>query len=121
MLTADDLTALEATLLPALERHHLRLLAHGLRTLQQVAGRSHGAPPDAEAIRAWVLSQPATADDPCFAAAFTTQMLRVGEQLQAIAAPSREALSLDLPDLLAWARVQADSRLRPGQPGGIQS
>ena len=31
MLSEHDLQELESTLLPALERHHLRLLAHGLR------------------------------------------------------------------------------------------
>ena len=43
MIEADELAELESTLLPALERHHLRLLAHGLRTFQTVAkiGRAH--------------------------------------------------------------------------------
>ena len=37
MLSEQDLGELESTLLPALERHHLRLLAHSLRCLQQAA------------------------------------------------------------------------------------
>jgi hypothetical protein len=36
VIEASELAELEATLLPALERHHLRLLAHGLRTFQAV-------------------------------------------------------------------------------------
>lgn len=111
MLSPEELASLEATLLPALERHHLRLLAHGLRTLQQIAGRRQGEPPAGEAVRRWVLEQHATAGDAAFAVAFSAQMLSVAEQLRAIAGPSRQALDLDLDDLERWARHQADSRI----------
>lgn len=111
MLTPEELKGLEATLLPALERHHLRLLAHGLRTLQQIAGQAGGDPPEAERIRAWVLQQPATAGDHAFADAFSAQMLGVADQLRAIAGPSRSPLALELSELEHWARRQADSRL----------
>ena len=37
MLSETDLQELESSLLPALERHHLRLLAHSLRCLQLAA------------------------------------------------------------------------------------
>lgn len=117
MLTPEELAGLEATLLPALERHHLRLLAHGLRTLQQIAGRRGGDPPDGEAIRHWVLAQDATAGDAAFAAAFSAQMLSVADQLRTIAGPSRQALDLDLDELERWARRQADSRIA-GWPAG---
>ena len=40
MLSEHDLQELESSLLPALERHHLRLLAHSLRCLQQAAAGS---------------------------------------------------------------------------------
>jgi hypothetical protein len=115
MLTPDELAGLEATLLPALERHHLRLLAHGLRTLHQIADRRHGDPPAAAAIRRWVLQQDATAGDQAFAAAFSAQMLSVAAQLRTIAGPSRQALDLELNDLESWARHQADSRLANSQ------
>ena len=104
----------DLTLLPALERHHLRLLAHGLRTLQQIAGRRQGKPPTGEAIRQWVLQQPATAGDRAFAEAFSAQMLSVADQLRAIAGPSRQILDLELNELESWARRQADSRLAGG-------
>jgi hypothetical protein len=117
MLTPEELAGLEATLLPALERHHLRLLAHGLRTLQQIAGRRQGEPPTGEDIRSWVLEQEATAGDPPFAEAFSAQMLSIADQLGAIAGPSRQALDLELIELESWARHQADSRLAGG-PGG---
>jgi hypothetical protein len=116
MLTPEELAGLESTLLPALERHHLRLLAHGLRTLQQIAGRSHGEPPTGEDIRRWVLEQEATAEDHPFAEAFSAQMLSVAQQLSTIAGPSRQALDLELHELEHWARQQADCRLAGG-PG----
>ena len=113
MITAEEIASLEATLLPALERHHLRLLAHGLRTLQLIAGRRQGDPPSAATIQAWVLQQPATAGDAGFAAAFGDQLVGLAEQLRQIAAPTHQALALDLPDLVAWAQRQADARLAP--------
>jgi hypothetical protein len=42
VLDPQELNLLDSTLLPSLERHHLRLLAHGLRTLQAAAGRRQG-------------------------------------------------------------------------------
>jgi len=114
MLHPDELARLEASLLPALERHHLRLLAHGLRTLQQIAGSGQVEPPSGEAIRQWVLLQPATAGDTAFAEAFSAQMLSVAEQLRQIAGPSRQPLDLELDELETWARRQADSRLAAG-------
>jgi len=119
MLTPEELTVLESSLLPALERHHLRLLAHGLRTLQGIAGRRDGSPPDAEAIRAWAMQQPPVADDPPFAEAFCAQLGSAARQIEAIArAAGRPPLALELKDLVAWARAQADARLScPGAAG----
>lgn len=111
-LSATEIAELEATLLPALERHHLRLLAHGLRTLQAIAGRRQGQPPDRQAIAAWAGRQPAIAGDGAFIQAFTAQLATAAEQLTAIAAPGGGgALDLDLPELIAWARARADARL----------
>lgn len=123
-LTLAELAELEATLLPALERHHLRLLAHGLRTLQAIA-RSTGmtaasgakAPqparlPDPEAIGAWLRRQPPIADDAAFQAALVEQLVATGWQLEHIADElDRDPLALDLADLSAWATLQADRRL----------
>ncbi len=114
MLSPGELQELEASLLPTLERHHLRLLAHGLRTLQAIAGHPSGGLPAAGAIEAWALQQPVIRDDAGFAQAFLGQMARVGEQLEAIAAAAgREPLALDLPDLIHWATQEADRRVRP--------
>ncbi len=112
MLSPEELTILESSLLPALERHHLRLLAHGLRTLQQIAGRRDGDPPDAAAIRAWAMEQPPVADDPSFAAAFCEQLGNTGRQIEAIARTAgRPPLALELEELVSWAQARADARL----------
>jgi len=114
VLSPAELAELESSLLPALERHHLRLLAHGLRTLQQVAGRRQGPAPAHDAIEAWILAQIALGDtgsDRAFAAAFATQLGAAARQLEAIAKAPDQALDLSLPELAAWARHQADARV----------
>jgi hypothetical protein len=111
-LTAAELAELEATLLPALERHHLRLLAHGLRSLQAIAGRRCGpVPPDA-AIAAWARQQPSISGDPAFQQVFSAQLSGIGAQLGELAAPRGcDPLALELADLCSWALEQANQRL----------
>ena len=112
MLEPEELAELEATLLPTLERHHLRLLAHGLRTLQAIAGCRDGPCPDPAAITAWCAGQPLIADDPGFAEAFRAQLARTAVQLEAIAASrGTPPLGLNLADLAQWAVLHADQRL----------
>ncbi|MEB3349329.1 MAG: hypothetical protein VKO00_04835 [Cyanobacteriota bacterium] len=116
MLTPTELAQLDATLLPALERHHLRLLAHALRTLQAItaqAGQGPGQAPSDEAIARWARTQEAVADDDAFVRAFTLQLQGAAVQLQAIAMPRGVApLALTLNDLSDWAIGQADQRLK---------
>ncbi|MFQ6538686.1 MULTISPECIES: hypothetical protein [Aphanothece] len=112
-LTPSELAELESTLLPALERHHLRLLAHALRTLQTIAGREQGAPPTPADLAGWAASQPDLAGDPAFTRVFLEQLEGAGSQLAAIAAGlATSALALELSQLCGWARNQADTRLR---------
>jgi hypothetical protein len=104
MLAHDELQQLEATQLPTLERHHLRLLAHGLRSLQAASGRRSGASPSPEAIAAWLMRQPGYDRDPGFTHAFLTQLDALRAQLEVIAAGcGLEPLALDLDDLCRWA------------------
>ena len=104
-LSAAELAELEATLLPALERHHLRLLAHSLRSLQAVATHQPaGALPGHDAICAWASQQPALADAPCFQAVLVEQLEAAGRQLQQLATTlNRAPLALELGDLIAAA------------------
>lgn len=111
-LTAEELGELESTLLPALERHHLRLLAHGLRTFQEIAGRRSGPLPGAAALQHWLAQQAAIANEPSFREALAQQLQAVAAQLQAIAAGQAcEPLALELAMLCRWAVEQADQRL----------
>jgi hypothetical protein len=114
----EELRELESSLLPALERHHLRLLAHALRSLQAVAAGGEALPSRVQ-LEAWAATQPAIADDPAFRDAFVEQLLSAGVQLEQIVrwrhgpaeAGSATPLALELNDLVAWARAQADARL----------
>jgi hypothetical protein len=111
MLEPAELNVLEATLLPSLERHHLRLMAHGLRTLQAIAGERRGPPPPRAAIAAWAARQPLMTEDPGFAAAFIDQLDQLAGQLVAIAAGHhRDPLALELEDLISWSCHGADLR-----------
>lgn len=118
MIGEEELRELESSLLPALERHHLRLLAHALRSLQAVAAGGEALPSRPQ-LEAWAAAQPAIADDPGFRDAFVEQLLSAGVQLEQIAlwrhgtdtSGSATPLALELNDLVAWARAQADARL----------
>ncbi len=116
-LSPAELAELESTLLPALERHHLRLLAHGLRTLQAIA-TSHGSQPDRDklpdraAIRAWAANQPQIAQDSAFIDLLSDQLESAGRQLAQLAAErGLPPLDLELRDLTAWATKQANQRI----------
>ena len=114
-LSAAELAELEATLLPALERHHLRLLAHSLRSLQAMAAHQPaGALPGHDAMRAWASQQPALADSPCFQAVLVEQLEAAGRQLQQLATSlGRSPLALELGDLIASACDHRPSQSTP--------
>jgi hypothetical protein len=112
VIEASELAELESSLLPALERHHLRLLAHGLRTFQAVAGRRQGPLPATDALAAWASGQPQLVGDPGFAATFLQQLAGLGDELQLIGARRGcDPLALELADLISWAEHQAQERL----------
>jgi hypothetical protein len=95
-------------LLPSRERHQLRLLAHGLRTLQQIAGRRTGPPPELAAIQAWARQQPSIGNDEAFVSAFSIQLQVAGEQLSQLAGDRPGgALALELSELISAAQRQS--------------
>jgi hypothetical protein len=111
-LSQAEAEVLDATLLPHLERHHLRLLAHGLRSFQAMAGRQEGSLPSAALLDHWLAQQPELAGDAGFRHAFRQQLISLGQQLQQIAATAGcTPLALSLEQLIHWAKAQADSRL----------
>ena len=117
-LSAAEIDRLDATLLPALERHHLRLLAHALRTLQQVQRHTHSPHlPGPAAIEQWLLEQPGLDQDPQFFRQFAMQLHGAGHQLEALATQHGVTpLELELEALISWAREQADQRLATAAP-----
>lgn len=119
VLTPEDLELLEGSLLPALERHFLRLLAHGLRTFQAIAAASPDPAqlPNRQALQTWAAHQAPLAHDPAFQEAFLEQLSRLLEPLEEIAARhGQSVLSLELPQLVQWATDQADARLKGPLP-----
>ena len=85
-LTREMVETIEATLLPTLERHHLRLLAHCLASFQQmVAPRTHGPLPSLEERQAWCASNPLLQDDPGFAPVLLQQFAAAAHQLEDLA------------------------------------
>ena len=111
MLSEQDLQELESTLLPALERHHLRLLAHSLRCLQQAA-QDGTAMPAQEGLMDWAQQQPNLAVDPTFIPVLVEQLAKAAVQLEAIGLELHKApLTLDISDLVRWGQQQADQRL----------
>ncbi|MEB3234592.1 MAG: hypothetical protein VKM98_04105 [Cyanobacteriota bacterium] len=117
-LSPAEMHQLEATLLPALERHHLRLLAHALRTLQLVQ-RSTGCPgvPAQPAIAQWLLQQPSLVGETQFCEHLASQLSSAALQLEQLGRQrGRPALALGLDELIGWAKQQADQRLANGPP-----
>lgn len=117
MLSEHDLVELESTLLPALERHHLRLLAHSLRCLQQAAGSDRSQLPETASLAAWAEQQPNLAVDPTFIPVLVEQLGKAAMQLEQIGtALGKPPLTLEISDLVAWGKQQADERLRNDGP-----
>lgn len=111
MLSEQDLAELESTLLPALERHHLRLLAHSLRCLQQAAAGSDRLPASGD-LTLWAQHQPNLAVDPTFIPVLVEQLGKASVQLEAIGAGiGKPPLTLEISDLVRWGQKQADQRL----------
>ena len=103
MLSPDEQRWIESLALPAREDHQLRLLAHGLRTLQTIAAGRQGELPALASIESWVLAQPQIAGDQGFAQAFVRELVGLGAQLERLATNrSMGPLGLELADLLAW-------------------
>jgi len=118
VLSEADLSELESTLLPALERHHLRLLAHSLRCLQQASG-DVGSLPEGDQLTDWARRQPNLAVDPTFIPVLVEQLGKAALQLDAIGEElGKPALQLEIHDLVHWGQRQADERLQ-GPEGDI--
>ena len=67
-LPIEDIQLIEATKLPPLDKHYLRLLAHCLACFKEISQESNAGPlpPQAE-LEQWCLNQPAVSNDTSFA------------------------------------------------------
>jgi hypothetical protein len=101
-LSRADAEQIEATLLPNLDRHHLRLLAHCLRSFQAIADpRQSGPLPDRRALEQWLLEQPQLVDEPQFRDLLLHQLLAAAQQLEDLARQRNlSPLELNLGELI---------------------
>ena len=109
-MTIDRATVerIDSTLLPQLDRHHLRLLSHCLDSFQTMADpESTGAIPDEEQRRRWCHQQPVVADDPAFLNTLLLQFNAAADQLDQLALElGKPPLALTLDDLISSAEAR---------------
>ena len=112
-LSRADAEQIEATLLPNLDRHHLRLLAHCLRSFQVIADpRQSGPLPDRRSLEQWLVEQPQLVDEPQFRDLLLNQFLAAAQQLEELAKQlNRTPLELELTDLIQQAERNSRDRL----------
>ncbi len=112
-LSRADAERIEATLLPNLDRHHLRLLAHCLRSFQAIADpRQSGPLPDRRTLEQWLLQQPQFLDEPQFRDLLLKQFLAAAQQLEDLAKQQDlSPLELNLEALIEASITASKARL----------
>ena len=99
---------IDSTLLPQLDRHHLRVLSQCLDSFQAMAapGRT-AAIPDENQRRRWCQQQPVVADDPAFLDTLVLQLNAAADQLDQLALElGKPPLALTLDDLISAAEAR---------------
>ena len=99
---------IDSTLLPRLDRHHLRVLSHCLDSFQAMAAPgSIGKIPDEDQRRRWCQQQPVVADDPAFLNTLLLQFNAAADQLDQLALElGKPPLALTLDDLISAAEAR---------------
>jgi hypothetical protein len=106
-IDSETIARIDATLLPQLDRHHLRLLAHCLASFRSMDPEATGALPCAAARRRWCEQQPIVADDPQFLIVLLNQLNNAAHQLERVADNCGKApLQLNLDDLIRAAETR---------------
>ena len=115
-LSRESIARIDATQLPQLERHHLRLLAHCLACFQTMEPTpSDGSLPRETSRRQWCLEQPRIAEDPDFLDRLLEQFDVAALQLETIAqARQVPPLTLTLDALITAAETHCQHRNLPG-------
>ena len=112
-LSRADAEQIEATLLPNLDRHHLRLLAHCLRSFQVIADpRQSGPLPDRRSLEQWLVEQPQLVDEPQFRDLLLNQFLAAAQQLEELARQrDLSPLELNLGELIEASTKASKARI----------
>ena len=99
---------IDSTLLPQLDRHHLRVLGHCLDSFQSMAAPGNtGAIPDQNQRRRWCQQQPMLANDPAFINTLLLQLDAAADQLDQLALElGKPPLALTLDDLISAAEAR---------------
>ncbi len=115
-LSRESIARIDATQLPQLERHHLRLLAHCLACFQTMGpSPADGSLPRETSRRHWCLEQPRIAEDPDFLDRLLEQFDVAALQLETIAqAQQVPPMTLTLDALITAAETRWQHRNPPG-------
>ena len=112
----EAIAQIDATLLPKLDRHHVRLLAHCLDSFQTMDSTAAGVIPDLGSRRRWCEQQPQVAEDPDFLNALLLQLNAAAQQLQSLADDlGKPPLELDLNDLIRAAEARCHHQQAAGR------
>ena len=111
----DVVARIDATLLPQLDRHHLRLLVHCLDSFRAMVQSNDGSLPDASSRRRWCEQQPMVVEDPTFLRSLLQQLEGAGQQLSDLAQQlNKQPLELSLDDLITAAVARCHHQLHSG-------
>ena len=112
-MDAAVIARIDATLLPQMDRHHLRLLAHCLESFKAMRGGNEGLLPDAASRRRWCDQQPGVTEDPALLRSLMQQVNGASEQLQDLAnSLGKSPLELQLDDLITAAEARCHHQLQ---------
>ena len=112
-LNRQQIERIDATLLPAIDRHLLRLQAHCLATFQQIAmPLKQGPLPTRDHWQDWCDRQPQLANDADFREQLMMQFTVIASQLEELARQVQlTPLELQLNDLIQHAEANSRQRL----------
>ncbi|BEV36823.1 hypothetical protein [Synechococcus sp. M16CYN] len=109
-IDAETIARIDSTLLPQLDRHHLRLLIHCLESFRSMNRKTDGALPDVDQRRRWCEQQPMVARDTRFLNVLLSQLNNAALQLELLAdSCGKQPLHLSLDDLIAAAEIRCQN------------
>ena len=107
-IDAQAIARIDATLLPNLDRHHLRLLAHCLQSFQSMESpNKDGHIPDHATRLRWCEQQPIVFEDQQFLTELLRQLDGAAFQLESLAKEcGKPPMQLNLEDLIRAAQAR---------------